>query len=260
MTCRAAAGLGAILLSILTLQSPSANAAPPACPVSPGAAALSAVLPRVADSLAVGHSLRVVAVGSSSTAGAGASDAAHSYPARLSEHLGRLFPGVTVTVLNKGVNGEVGSDMLGRFQRDVIDERPDLVVWQVAANSVLRGLDPDGAEQVIRDGVRRLKDAGPDVVLMDLQYAPAMLAKPAHADVEARVAHIAADEGVGLFRRFALMRGWVEAEQSSMSDLVGPDGIHHNDFGYDCVARALAAAIGDAAGHRLVGHAALRRP
>jgi len=248
------------LLSAALLLSPPALAAPPACPASGQVAALTVPLPRVAGSIAIGDPLRIVAIGSSSTAGAGASDAEHSYPARLSHYLRQVFPGREVVVLNKGVNGEVGTDMLDRFQRDVIDQRPDLVVWQVAANSVLRNLDPAEAERIVRDGVRRLKAAGLDVVLMDLQYAPAMLEKPAHDDMQARIARVAAEEGAGLFRRFALMRGWVLANQAAIPDLVGPDGIHHNDFGYDCIARALAGSIQDAAGLGPVGHAALRRP
>ncbi|WP_431854601.1 SGNH/GDSL hydrolase family protein [Azospirillum sp.] len=259
----------AVLVSAALLLSSPTHAAPPSCPASAQLAALSAPLPHVAESLATGDPLRIVAIGSSSTAGAGASDAEHSYPARLSHYLHQIFPRADVTVLNKGANGEVGTDMLARFQRDVIDQKPDLVVWQVAANSVLRNLDPAGAERIIRDGVRRLKAAGLDVVLMDLQYSPAMLEKPVHTDMQARIARVAAEEGVGLFRRFALMRGWVLASNAAIPDLVGPDGIHHNDFGYDCIARALAGSIQEAAGLGSIqkaaslgpiGHAALHRP
>lgn len=250
-----------ILLAAAMLMAPPAvsapSARPPAACAVPGAqiGTLAAPLPHVAEHLEAGEPLRIVAIGSSSTAGAGASDADHSYPARLSHYLHQRFPGLPFLVFNKGVNGEVGQDMLKRFQHDVLDQTPDLVIWQVAANAVLRDQDPAAAEAVIRDGVKRLKAVGLDVVLMDLQYAPAMLAKPSHDDMQARIARIAADEGVGLFRRFAVMRQWVQTQQASMSDLIGPDGVHQNDFGYDCIARALAASIQDAAGMATTGHA-----
>jgi lysophospholipase L1-like esterase len=256
----------AALLAAAVLMAPPAvsapNARPPAACAVPAArdGTLAAPLPHVAAHLEAGKPLRIVAIGSSSTAGAGASDADHSYPARLSHYLHQRFPGLPFIVLNKGVNGEVGPDMLRRFQHDVLDQTPDLVIWQVGANAVLRDRDPAAAEAVIRDGVKRLKAAGLDVVLMDLQYAPAMLAKPGHDDMQARIARIAVDEGVGLFRRFAVMRQWVQTQQASMSDLVGPDGLHQNDFGYDCIARALAASIQDAAGLATSGHAANVRP
>ncbi|WP_448206800.1 SGNH/GDSL hydrolase family protein [Azospirillum sp. sgz302134] len=254
MSGRFAKGLtAALLLAAPLLAGAHVWAAGPSgnptmsCSYSAQTAAVAAPLPRVARQIAAGGPLRIVAIGSSSTAGAGASGPEHSYPARLADHLRQRFPGVAVTVLNKGANGEVGAEMMRRFQRDVIDEKPDLVIWQVGANTVLRGEDPDAAEVVIRTGIRRLKAAGLDVVLMDLQYAPAMLEKPRHADMQARIDRIAAEEGVGLFHRFAVMRQWVQTHQASMSDLVGPDGIHQNDFGYDCIARSLAASLQDAA-------------
>ncbi|NUB06759.1 SGNH/GDSL hydrolase family protein [Azospirillum sp. Vi22] len=259
---RRAAVLSAALLSLapflagLTAKPEPARAA--ACAVSVQTADLAVPLPHGARALAAGGPLRIVAIGSSSTAGAGASKAEHSYPARLAEHLGARYPGLALTVLNKGANGETGPDMLKRFQRDVLDEAPDLVIWQVAANTVLRGDDPDAAEQVIRSGVRMLKGAGLDVVLMDLQYAPAMLAKPRHEEMEARIARVAAEEGVGLFHRYAVMRQWVETRQAAMHDLVGPDGIHQNDFGYDCVARTLAASLHDALSLRTAGSVSAR--
>ena len=48
------------------------------------------------------------------------------------------FPGHEITVLNRGVNGEEAADMLARLDTDVIAEKPDLVLWQVGTNSVLR--------------------------------------------------------------------------------------------------------------------------
>ena len=51
------------------------------------------------------------------------------------------------------------------------------------------------------------------------------------------------EEGAGLFRRFALMRSWYEARHLSFTDFVSPDGLHMNDWGYDCIARQLARAI-----------------
>ena len=236
----------ALLFASPALSAP--NTRPPAACTVPAAQvrALSAPLPHVAAHLAAGEPVRVVAIGSSSTAGAGASSPDRSYPARLAQYLHQRLPGADVTVLNKGVNGEVGPEMLKRFQRDVLDLKPDLVIWQVAANSVLRNQDPAPVEALIREGVKQLKAAGLDVVLMDLQYAPVMLSRPVHDEMQESIARVAADEGVGLFRRFAVMRQWVQTEQASMTDLIGPDGVHQNDFGYDCIARALAASIQDA--------------
>ena len=101
--------------------------------------------------------------------------------------------------------------MVARFDADVIDENPDLVLWQVGSNSVLRDHPTPG--EVIRQGVERLKASGAEVILINPQYAPKILAK---ADVGHAVDVITAtarDEEVGLFDRFAVMRHWRESEQ-----------------------------------------------
>ena len=95
-------------------------------------------LKRVAQRIAGGQPLTIVAIGSSSTAGAGASSPAMNYPSRLEVELKALFPRADITVINRGVNGEESRDMLARFDRDVIAQKPDLVLWQVGSNSVLR--------------------------------------------------------------------------------------------------------------------------
>ena len=79
-------------------------------------------------------------------------------------------------MLNKGIGGEEASQMVARFDADVIDENPDLVLWQVGSNSVLRDHPTPG--EIIRQGVERLKASGAEVILINPQYAPKILAKP----------------------------------------------------------------------------------
>src|SRR5688572_28420246 len=77
-------------------------------------------LPNIARALRSRKSLVIVAIGSSSTAGVGASDPAHTYPALLAQDLQRRWPQLAITVINKGVGGELSSQMLARFERDVL--------------------------------------------------------------------------------------------------------------------------------------------
>src|SRR5262249_60079931 len=87
-------------------------------------------LTRVAESLKSGKPITIVAIGSSSTAGSGASSPATTYPSQLAVELTQRLPGHPITVLNRGVGGEEVDDMLKRFDTDVIKARPDLVLWQ----------------------------------------------------------------------------------------------------------------------------------
>jgi len=196
--------------------------------------------------LASGEPIKIVALGSSSTYGAGASTSAAAYPSRLAEELAKHFPGHEFTVLNRGVNGEEITDMLARLETAVIAERPDLVLWQVGTNSVLRdlALQPHVAE--LHEGLARLKATGADVVLIDPQYAPRVIAKPTCDDMVSLIASTAKAEHVGVFHRFELMRHWYQAEHLPFAAFVSQDGLHMNDWSYACLAKALGMAIAEA--------------
>jgi acyl-CoA thioesterase-1 len=219
---------------------------PPACVITADEARFDFPLPHTAKRLASGEPIKIVALGSSSTYGAGASTSAASYPSRLAEELGKHFPGHEFTVLNRGVNGEEITDMLARLDTAVIAERPDLVLWQVGTNSVLRdiALGPQVAE--LHEGLTRLKATGADVVLIDPQYAPRVIAKPTCDGMVSLIAATAKAEHVGVFHRFEQMRHWYKAEHLPFEAFVSQDGLHMNDWSYACLAKALGTAIAEA--------------
>jgi lysophospholipase L1-like esterase len=215
-------------------------------------------LRRTARRLASGQPLVIVAIGSSSTAGAGASSPSASYPSRLAVELQKLLRGHDVTVLNRGVNGEETPNMMARFATGVIAEHPQLVLWQVGTNSVLRDhpLAPHAVE--LRHGIEQLKEVGADVVLIDPQYAPRVLAKAETPGMVDQIALTARDENVDLFRRFDIMRDWYENQHRSFDVFMSRDGLHMNDWGYACWAKLLAAGIAQAASAPVASAAVLR--
>jgi len=226
---------------------PAAAAAPAAkCMVAADIAHFDLPLSRLAVRMAGGLPIKIVAIGSSSTYGAGSSAPTAAYPSRLEAELNLHFPGHALTVVNSGVNGEEANDMLARFEAGVIAENPHLVIWQVGTNSLLRDrpLDPRGV--VLHDGLARLKASRTDVVLMDPQYAPRVLAKADRDAVVAQIAQIAKEEKVGLLRRYAMMRQWHETDRLPFDAFVTADGLHMNDWGYACLAKSLGAAIAEA--------------
>ena len=91
-----------------------------ACTVATDQVRFDFPLPRTARLLASGLPIKIVALGSSSTYGVGASTSSASYPSRLAEELVRRFPGHKFTVLNRGVSGEDVSNMLAGLDTAVI--------------------------------------------------------------------------------------------------------------------------------------------
>jgi acyl-CoA thioesterase-1 len=181
---------------------------------------LGVPLPRTAARLRAGEELRIVAVGSSSTTGLWVLRQSGTYPAVMARELTALRPRSRIEVVNSGQVGDTINGMLRRFDRDVLAYQPDLVVWQLGTNDVAWGGSATGLKDLIINGIRALRAAGPDVILMDLQYAPMVLASSQHPIMEAGV---------------------------PLSALVSWDGLHNSADGYDCVGRALARAIDAAA-------------
>ena len=139
-----------------------------------------------------------------------------------------------------------------RFDRDVISHHPDLVLWQVGSNSVLRDRPLQEANTSVRDGLKLLREAGTDVVLINPQYAPKVINQH---DVDGMVdlIHLTAKEtNVDLFERFAVMRYWRLTEDIPFSTFISPDELHMNDWSYGCIAKLLAGAIHEAAGRATV--------
>jgi lysophospholipase L1-like esterase len=204
---------------------------------------LGVALPRLAERVARQKPVTILAIGSSSTSGAGASSERTTYPARLAAYWPGLWPNSPVAVINRGVGGEDARQMIDRFERDVRPADADLVLWQLGVNAVLSMDGVSGQRAVIKEGVARLKAFGLDVVLVDLQYAPKVLADPDHMVMVRLLKSLARDTGVGLFRRFAIMRHWQTSSALAGEPLITSDGMHMTDRGYDCWASALALAL-----------------
>jgi lysophospholipase L1-like esterase len=204
-------------------------------------------LARVGKKLSAGMPVTVVAIGSSSTAGAGASSPASSYPSRLQVELRERFKRDTITVVNRGVNGEEVLDMLKRFDQAVVAAKPDLVIWQLGTNSVIRDHKFTDNGAAIHTGIAKIRATGADVILIDPQYAPKVIAKPDANRMVELIALIAKQDNVDLYPRFQVMRRWHDIESMDFMSFVSPDGLHMNDWSYGCLAKSLGLAIAEAA-------------
>jgi lysophospholipase L1-like esterase len=244
----AALALIALAAAVAILMAPAghgAGAAIDRCGIPPELISLGAPLPHTAARLEARRALTIVALGSSSTEGAGATRPDRSYPSRLAAALQKRFPAVPIRVINRGVGGEMTREMAARIDRDVLPEQPDLVIWQLGTNGVLRGIDTELEMQEARQGIERIKAHGADVMLMDLQYAPAVLVHVGFREMEHALSSVARSEDVPLFRRFAVMRHWAEEGQMTLPVMLAIDRLHMSDVSYDCLAQQIARSIAE---------------
>jgi lysophospholipase L1-like esterase len=201
-------------------------------------------LPHVAGKLASGQPVEIIAFGSSSTAGYGTSSPEFTYPNRLAAQLRRQYPNVEITVVNRGKGGEDAAEMMKRLQTEVIDMKPDMVIWQVGTNAVLRNVDPDETAKLVEDGIMRIQAAGADLVLVDPQYSPRVTERAESANKMVRLlGRVAELRHVGIFPRFQIMRDWHEKQAIPIDNFVIADGLHMNDWGYACFAQLLGDDI-----------------
>jgi lysophospholipase L1-like esterase len=209
-----------------------------------GASKSMGSLPRVAGKLVAGQPVVIVAFGSSSTAGYGSSSPEFNYPNRLAAQLRRQYPTADITVINRGKGGEDAPEMMKRLQTSVIDMHPDLVIWQVGTNAVLRNLDPAETARLVEEGIARIQAAGADLVLVDPQYSPAVNQHAESAGKMMKVLNKVAElRRVGVFPRFEVMKDWHERQAIPIENFVIADGLHMSDWGYACFAQLLGDDI-----------------
>jgi lysophospholipase L1-like esterase len=214
------------------------------CRSPKGGAKTMGSLPHVAAKLVAGKPVVIIAFGSSSTQGWGSTSPEFTYPNRLAAQLRRQYPGADITVLNRGKGGEDAPEMMKRLQTEVIDVNPDMVIWQVGTNAVLRNLDPAETAKLVEDGIARIQAAGADLVLVDPQYSPAVNAKAENAGRMVKLlGKVAELRHVGFFPRFEVMRDWHEGQSIPFESFVVADGLHMNDWGYACFAQLLGDDI-----------------
>jgi lysophospholipase L1-like esterase len=201
-------------------------------------------LPHVAGKLAAGEPVVIVAFGSSSTTGWGTTSPEFNYPNRLAKQLQRQYPTANITMLNRGVGGEDAPEMMKRLQTAVLDMKPDLVIWQVGTNAVLRDLDPTETARLVGEGIAQIQAANSDIVLVDPQYSPRVYEHGESASRMVRLLdRVAEIRHVGFFPRFEVMREWHEQQSLPIDTFVIADGLHMNDWGYACFAQLLGDDI-----------------
>lgn len=232
------------LVTALTLLAPGAAPAQPMgdCRARPELLDLGAPLTVARKAMAERKKLRILALGSSSTAGYGVSNPRHAYPMQLRIGLDKALPDVEIEVVNRGIGGQDVQEMAARMRAEMEGNLPSLVIWQTGTNAAVRHMPLDAFGKWLRNGLSVGRSLGADFVLMNLQYVPAVVAVQDKEAYERIMAEAAREHGAGLFRRYDIMRAWYE-DGMPYAQFVQLDGLHLNDFGQKCIGLLLTQAI-----------------
>jgi acyl-CoA thioesterase I len=205
----------------------------------------TAPLTNLVKAFRAGKFIRVVALGSSSTAGSGASSPHASYPAQLDDELERRFVGWDFKVTNLGVGGQLAADMLERMNKDVLPREPHLVLWQTGVNDAIRDVGVENYRKTLKAGIDKLRAHAIDVILIQMQFYPKSERVQGYTDYLRVMHEVAAAEEIPVFRRFSIMKHFIKSGQFTAAQLLSPDLFHMNDLSYGCLAGLVADAIED---------------
>jgi lysophospholipase L1-like esterase len=187
------------------------------------------------------RSVKVLAIGSSSTVGVGASKPSATYIAKLETTLEGAFKGMDFDVVGRGRSGEEAQGAADRMKQEIAEVKPDLVVWQVGTNDALRHVDIERFKSCLKTTLAWLAQNKIDVVLIDPQYGNQLVKDSYYEKVVTAVADVAKEMGVLLVDRFETMRE-LQRERGD-GFYLSSDNLHMNDIGHRCMAEQLARSI-----------------
>lgn len=232
-----------MVAALLSLSHPASAIEDNRCRIDSEITAEKPALPRTLTALRNHRPLTVVAMGSSSTQGYGASEPNQAYPAQLAAQLKLRFPHSAIHIHNKGVGGDNIGDMINRFSKDILAEKPDLVIWQTGTNDAINQIPIEQFRTLLIHGLRELRSRRIDIILMTPQYAPQFTEAPGYADYLTAMTATAATMKIPVFDRFEPTKRWYSDHHFAERPVLTKDGLHMSDMGYHCTALLIAERL-----------------
>jgi lysophospholipase L1-like esterase len=200
-------------------------------------------LSEVAKSVKERQQLDIAIIGSGSSTLGGPEGKA--YPARLEVALKARLPQVNVTVTIHAAPRQTAADMREQIKQIVREQRPALIVWQTGTVDAIRGVEPDEFGSALNHAVEKIRAAGTDVILMNMQYSPRTETMIAVIPYAENMRWVSQQRSVPLFDRLGIMRYWSD---TGVFDFYTPTkAFIVAQKVHECIGRALAIQIIDAA-------------
>lgn len=198
-------------------------------------------LNRTIEKLGTTKQLRILAIGSSSTWGVGASSWKRNYPSRLEAILSNVWKGVEIEIINRGIGGELAAQTAARLLDEINLAQPDLILWQVGTNDALAKVPVEQFEKTMRSTIAEVRNRNMDLVLVGLQYTPKYERHEHYFKIRKALDAIAETEKLLYVRRYRAME-FIAHTKANLS-MLASDNFHLNDLGYQCMAEHIAQAV-----------------
>ena len=208
---------------------------------------------------------RVVMLGDSITQGG---EGPGGYVWLVRSYLKALYPAATIEVVNAGISGHKSTDMLARYQKDVLDKKPDLITISVGVNDVWHGYfdfannrpipngdGPNGIKldaytQNVEEMIKRGKNAGAKIVVLSttvIYEDPQSKPNIAVANYNASLKRLAKKHGqtfVDFQKPFQKLIAAYRDTTGARDNLLTSDGVHMNAAGNKVMAYTVLQGFG----------------
>lgn len=213
---------------------------------------------------------RIVCLGDSITQGG---EGRGGYVWLLRHYLAALYGGngkLGIEVINAGISGHKSNDMLARFQRDVLDKKPDLVTISVGVNDVWHGFDDshpagDGPKAVplpeyrknVEMMVNQAQAAGVKVVIVSTTVIHEELQNPENTKIVGYntalrdIARKHRARFVDFQKPFQTLIRCYRETTGAHDLLLTVDGVHMNSLGNKVMAYTVLSGLGVTPAERL---------
>ena len=195
-------------------------------------------LPNVERALRERQRIVILVIGASPVALRNSASAGH-YEV-VEKLLEDTFKGLDVSIVHRGVSGELARDASERIKNEVALLSPDLVLWQVGTADALARMPADEFEKTLTETLVWIRGHGVDVALIGLHYIKALAKDPQYQEIRTILKRVAASHGIMRISRYeageTIMR--LRSEQGKPMS-----STRLTEAAYECSAEYLSRAI-----------------
>jgi acyl-CoA thioesterase-1 len=150
------------------------------------------------------------------------------------------FKGLDVSIVHRGVSGELARDAGERIKMEVALLSPDLVLWQVGTADALARMPVDDFEEILTESLVWLRGHGVDVALIGLHYIKALTKDPNYQAIRDSLKRVSAALGIMRISRYEAGETITRLRAEQGRPLTGT---RLTDAAYECSAEYLSRAI-----------------
>lgn len=194
-------------------------------------------LPAVARALRERKAVKILTIGGSGRAGADPQNG--GYNAVIQRLLETSLKGVSISLTDQGISGELLRAASERIKAEVALNSPDLVIWQVGTSDGFSAIPVEEFEADLTETVQWLKQHNTDVVLVGLHFVRNLAFDAHYQAIRQSVQRVAMAEKVLRIGRYEAAE-WLEKSRAGNGVA---DEFAATEAGYSCMAEYVARAI-----------------